>query len=214
MSCSHRTLARDCTAVLSAFALHASCVHRADAAAAGGSAMRDALRQGLTRYDAKVRERFLEEEARRPAASDSDTAAPAPTETKAENDRAVVLPRIVVRPTAEARKDVVVLPRLIVRPREKETKEDAFLTPAERDAQLVKKHLSVFDRSFLNRFTLPLFGQSKESRARLAEKVEQSAHQLNEVADLLDVAGSEERDPKEQKALQKLYLDTFYSRPK
>jgi hypothetical protein len=174
--------------------------------------MRSALREGLPRYDAKVRERFLEENARRAAASDA--AVPSPPETKADNEPAVVLPRIVVRPAAEARKGVVVLPRLIVRPREKETKEDAFLTPAAREAQWVKKHLSVFDRSFLNRFTLPLFGQSKESRARLAEKIEQSAHQLNEVADLLDVAGSEERDPKEEKALQKIFLETFYSRPR
>jgi hypothetical protein len=204
-------LARDCTAVLSAFALHVTCVHRVDAAPAD-SAIRNAIRQGLPRYDAKVRERFLEENARRAAASNA--AVPEPPETKAENEPAVVLPRIVVRPTAEARKNVVVLPRLIVRPREKETKEDAFLTPEARDAQRVKKYLSVFDRSFLNRFTLPLFGQSKESRARLTEAVEKSAHQLNEVADLLDVAGSEERDPKEQKELQKIYLDTFYSRPR
>lgn len=208
---SHRTLARDCTAVLSAFALHATCVQRADAAATGG-AMRDVIREGLPRYDAKVRERFLEEQARPAAASES--AGPGPAETTAENGPAVVLPRIVVRPAAEAQKDVMVLPRLIIRAHGKEIKGDPFLTPAARDAQLVKKHLSVFDRSVLNRFTLPLFGQSKESRARQAEAIEQSARGLNEVADLLDVAGREERDPKEEKELQKLYLETFYSRPK
>ena len=91
---------------------------------------------------------------------------------------------------------------------------DEFLTPEANTARLVEKHLSRFDRFFLNRFTLPLFGKSKESRAHEAEAIESAAVQLNTIVDLLETEGSEPRDAEEQKKLKDLYYDTYVSRPK
>jgi len=42
-----------------------------------------------------------------------------------------------------------------------------WLTPEAKDVELVKTYITPFDRYFLNRFTLPIFGISKEARARM-----------------------------------------------
>ena len=46
--------------------------------------------------------------------------------------------------------------------------EGSFYRRGAFDRELVKRELSTFDRCFLNRFTLPLFGVTKEARARQA----------------------------------------------
>jgi precorrin-6B methylase 1 len=78
----------------------------------------------------------------------------------------------------------------------------------------VKKHLSTFDRSFLNRWKIPFIGKSNISRAKDAEAIESSARQLDVIADLIQSKTGEPRDPEEEKKLKKLYLETFMTRPK
>jgi hypothetical protein len=179
------------------------------AAASSSAAMRDAIRQTLPRYDPKIRADHL-------AAPPMKTPLSEPTTeglSVEPGEPLVSLPRIIVRSTQEET-PAVTLPRIIVRPPVNNVKIDEMLTPAARDAQLVKKHLSSFDRNFLNRFTLPFFGRSKESRAQHAEAIEATASQLNAIADLIEREGGEDADPEEQKKLKKLYLETYISRPK
>jgi hypothetical protein len=121
--------------------------------------------------------------------------------------------------TVRARQDgtpepALQLPRILVRPPVKELPPEEFETPAERDARLVKKHLTAFDRLFLNRFTLPLFGIRKESRAREQEAVERTAKQLDEVATILELTQQEQGDSEEAKKLRELYREVFMARPK
>ena len=79
----------------------------------------------------------------------------------------------------------------------------------------MQKHLSAFDRLFLNRLKLPLlFGTSNEKRARDAEAVEQSARRLNEISELVTLSDTGEPETKEDRELKKAYLDAFVSRPK
>lgn len=60
--------------------------------------------------------------------------------------------------------------------------EESLYTRGAFDRELVRRELSVFDRCFLNRFTLPLFGISKELRARAAYRERQNRHFRDEVA--------------------------------
>jgi len=195
-------------------ALIASCLGW-NSAAEAVTPLAKAISDGLPKYDPNVRQNYLSAQAaagvERPPPV--ERAAPA---ASAAPELSVLLPRIVVRaPTVTQKTETVVtLPRLIVRPRGKEMPSDPFLTPAARDAALVKKHLTVFDRKVLNRFTLPLFGISKEARARQIEAVAHSAAELNKISDVLELSESEGGDPEEQKRLRKLYLDAFIARPK
>lgn len=177
--------------------------------------IKSAIRDGLPKYDPKIRENFLTAQAAAPA-----VVTPAPVEEKSpvaepSPESSVLLPRIIVRAPAGKQKSepLVVLPRLVVRPRAKEEAPDAFATPAARDAALVKKHLSVLDRKVLNRFTLPLFGISKEKRARQIEAAAHSAAELNKISETLEMSDVEGADPEEQKRLRQLYLDAFIARP-
>jgi hypothetical protein len=126
----------------------------------------------------------------------------------------ITLPRMVVHGAPDLAKPATssTLPRMHVRPAGKDTPADPFETPAARDARLVKKHLSAFDRLFLNRFNL--FGVSKEQRARQAEDVEQTARQLDDIADLLELNQRDGRNSAEDRKLREAYLDAFVARPK
>ncbi|MEO6005864.1 MAG: hypothetical protein ABIZ04_25815 [Opitutus sp.] len=182
-----------------------------DALAVESTAVHNAVTSTLPRYDPQVRENYL---ANRPLE-------PVPVSKPQESAGSasptaplVTLPRIVVRPgEKQSPAPRPSLPRTMVHPPVKEVPKDEFLTPEAEAARLVEKHLSRFDRFFLNRFTL-FGGQSKESRARDAEAIEHAAVQLNAIADLMDVASSEPRDPAEEKKLRDLYLDTYVKRPK
>lgn len=182
-------------------------------AAAPSDQIREAIRQGLPRYDAKIHANHL-------AAQNAATVSvPQEAEDDSINldaDKATIaLPRMIVRSTKEeTATPAVTLPRIVVRPSLNNVKIEELLTPAARDAALVKKHLSSFDRNFLNRFTLPWFGRSRESRARNAEAVEAAASQLNAIADLIERESGEDADSEEQKKLKKLYLEAYISRPK
>ncbi len=59
--------------------------------------------------------------------------------------------------------------------------EESLYTRGAFDRELVKRELSVFDRCFLNRFTLPLVGISKEQRARAAYRERQVRHFRDQV---------------------------------
>ena len=122
-------------------------------------AIRDAIRLTLPRYDPRIRADHLATLPKETPRSEPETE----VLSVEPGEPAVSLPRIIVRSTQEETPPVT-LPRIIVRPLN-DVKIEEMLTPAARDAQLVKKHLSSLDRNFLNRFTLPLFGISKEARA-------------------------------------------------
>ena len=185
--------------------------------------MREAIRAGLPSYDPKIRASHLalvEAQSKPNAdAAKSYGVKEGPTDTAgsaAQPAEVVTLPRLIVRPTGNTEKlePAVQLPRLMVHPPANDVKPEEFETPAARDARLVKKHLTVFDRMILNRFTLPLFGISKEARARKAEAIEHSATALNEIADLIDVTESEKGETEQDRQLKELYLEVFVARPK
>jgi hypothetical protein len=87
------------------------------------------------------------------------------------------------RPRALSRSPNVALsPRATVQERIlRRMKADAFYEQGVFDRELVKRELSVLDRYFLNRFTLPLFGVSQETRARQAYLERQHRQFRNEV---------------------------------
>jgi hypothetical protein len=111
-----------------------------------------------------------------------------------------VTPSAVLRPTIE--------------PPENNIEIDPFLAPKGRDALLAKKYLTVLDRSLLNRWSIPLVGQSKEIRARKAEKTHQAAVAQGELADAVDTLGQLAPESKEYKELKEIYQQIEYSRPR
>lgn len=196
---------------------------RAEAAETRASTeVREGIKIGLPKYDQAIRETHL---ATLKKSADVEAEGPqvygvkqGSTESSPKSESAntiVALPRIVVRPTnntAQA-EPAIQLPRLVVvQPAGKDVKPEAFETPAARDERLVKKHLSSFDRLFLNRFRI--FGVSNVQRAREAEAIERSARQLNEVVDLVELSRFGKPETKEDRELNEVYLDTFVSRPK
>jgi hypothetical protein len=64
--------------------------------------------------------------------------------------------------------------------------EKEWRTPRGRDAALVKEYLSSFDRDFLNRYTLPLIGMSKEARARMMYAEDKRLQDLKWINDQID----------------------------
>lgn len=140
-----------------------------------------------------------------------------PLRTKADangnvsQEKPVVLPRFMVRPADDlaAYRSAPTLPRMVVRPPVRDEPPVQFETPAARDERLVRKHLSEFDRFFLNRFTP--FGVSKEQRARATEAVEHSAQQMDEIAEYLEYGSSSAAD---EKKAREAFLDTYVARPK
>ncbi len=133
---------------------------------------------------------------------------------KGAAEPAVVLPEIIVHAPAMPKGDVVRLPRVQTAPPGKDLPPQPFESAAAKDARLQKKHLSVFDRTFLNRLTLPLFGVSKSARAAHDEAIENGVTQLNELADQIELAAQTGADAKEQRALKELYYEAMLVRPK
>lgn len=104
------------------------------------------------------------------------------------NHRAAEAARAAAQPPSPD-EEIVVLPEMTVieRQQQKMAEEDLYRKGLY-DEQLVKKELTEFDRSFLNRFTLPLLGISKEARARaiyLERKNREFRDEVNHVADNL-----------------------------
>jgi hypothetical protein len=74
-----------------------------------------------------------------------------------------------------------------------------WLTPEARDVVLVKTYITPFDRFFLNRFTLPIFGISKEARARTMYEEDKRLREMRWMNDEIDQI--KRLDAKEAKAL-------------
>ncbi len=77
------------------------------------------------------------------------------------------------------------LPRLVTPSSQKDVVFEPFITPEAKAELLVEKHLSVFDRLFLNRFDI--FGSNKD-RAGKAEDREQFAFAMNSIAEGIEQA--------------------------
>jgi hypothetical protein len=97
------------------------------------------------------------------------------------------------RAAAEADPDLVVLqPMTVIEKAMQKMAEDSLYRKGAFDKELVKRELSAFDRYFLNRFTVPLLGISKEARAREAylarsnEEMQDRLSRLNRLVSLID----------------------------
>ena len=92
--------------------------------------------------------------------------------------------------------DVVALPPVTVLAHTlRRLHEDSLYQHGAFDKELVKRELSTFDRCFLNRFTLPLFGISKEARARqayLERKNREFYRHANDLARVAQLVNSDE----------------------
>ncbi len=86
-----------------------------------------------------------------------------------------------------------------------------WLTRKARADVLTKQYLSDFDRSFLNRFTLPLFGISKEARARMMYEEEKRLRDLKWMDDQIESA--KKVDAAAAKDLTTIRDDTFVRQP-
>jgi hypothetical protein len=97
---------------------------------------------------------------------------------------------------------VIVKENRLPRPDDKE-----WLTPKARDAALVKEYIPPFDRYFLNRFTLPIFGVSKEARARMMYEEDKRLQDLKWLNDQIDQV--KQQDPQEATELSRIRDTTF-----
>jgi hypothetical protein len=75
------------------------------------------------------------------------------------------------------------------------------------DAELMKEYLTPFDREFLNRFTLPLYGISPEARASMMYEEDKRLRELQWLNDQIDAI--KKLDPEAAKDLKKVRDDTF-----
>ncbi|HTX66708.1 MAG TPA: hypothetical protein VMD31_13120 [Opitutaceae bacterium] len=85
--------------------------------------------------------------------------------------------------------------------------EKAWLTPKARDEVLKKWYLSDFDRSFLNRYTVPILGVSQEARARQMYEEDQRLRDMKSMQDQIDVL--KKSDPEAAKELQQVSDQIF-----
>lgn len=180
--------------------------------------MRAVLREALPKYDPNAKAAAQPGSAKatrdsksrgKPGLSDKTASAGSPT-----NQAPVVLPRMIVRPTDSLPAPPMAVPQLRVTRPAKDLPAGEFETDAARSERLVKKHLTDFDRLFLNRFTLPLFGTTKEQRADGAEAVEHAAQGLNEAAELLAERPAGAPETPEERKLREALRDAYVTRPK
>jgi hypothetical protein len=82
-----------------------------------------------------------------------------------------------------------------------------WLTPAARDTELVKTYITPFDRCFLNRFTLPIIGDSKEARARIMYEEDKRLENLDWINEQIDEL--KRLDPEEARVLLSFRNTTF-----
>ena len=85
--------------------------------------------------------------------------------------------------------------------------EKEWLAPEALDAALVKEYIPPFDRYFLNRFTLPLFGMSQEARARMMYGEDKRLRDLRWMNDEIDQM--KQLDPEAAKELKSIRNSTF-----
>lgn len=105
------------------------------------------------------------------------------------------------KPAEEPNTEVLELPKMTVKPRPRpRLGENIILGPKAFNEELAKKNLSTFDRSFLNKFTLPLFGISAADRAREEYNIVQKQQFMSDVMTIARAA--EVADPANAKALR------------
>ena len=105
------------------------------------------------------------------------------------------------KPAAVSNPDVLELPKVTVTQKKRPRLTDqVMMTNKAFNEKLAKEQLSSFDRNFLNKFTLPLFGVSAADRAREEYDREQRAQLVSDVNRLAKVA--EQIDPGQAKALR------------
>ncbi|HTT56934.1 MAG TPA: hypothetical protein VMF63_07485 [Opitutaceae bacterium] len=85
--------------------------------------------------------------------------------------------------------------------------EKAWLTTKARDEVLKKWYLSDFDRSFLNRYTVPILGVSQEARANQMYEEDQRLRDMKSMQDQIDVL--KKLDPQAAKELQQVSDQIF-----
>lgn len=108
---------------------------------------------------------------------------------------------------AAADPDTVVLPAMTVLEKAMlRMEEDSLYRKGAFDKELVKRELTVFDRSFLNRYSVPIFGVSKESRAREAYLRRRNEEMQADYARLAALVAVD--DPEEAAAFREDLLDT------
>jgi hypothetical protein len=104
--------------------------------------------------------------------------------------------RAAAKAAGDADPDMVVLPAMTVEARAVQRMEvDSMYRKGAHDKMLVQRELSAFDRCFLNRFTLPFVGVSKEARAReayLARKHAEEQERMGRLARLVEIGNPAE----------------------
>lgn len=111
-------------------------------------------------------------------------------------------------PPPEAGEDVVQMsPVMVFADKLPRIDEKAWLTPKARDELLKKEYLSEFDRSFLNRYTLPIIGVSQEARARQMYEEDQRLRDMKSMQDQIDVL--KKSDPQAARELQQISDQIF-----
>ena len=114
--------------------------------------------------------------------------------------------RAAARAAAAADPDLVVLPDMtVIEKAERRMAEESLYRKGAYDKELVKRELSAFDRYFLNRFTIPVLGVSKEARARQAYLDRKNSELQNRMARLNDLVS--ELDPAEAREFRAVLRD-------
>ncbi|PTY03124.1 hypothetical protein DB347_22640 [Opitutaceae bacterium EW11] len=190
---------------LSQFALVAQTTHRAEVV--------EALKDHLPKYSESTPAPGHTEPA--PRQRQSGAVAIAETVLPAEEaDETIDLPAF--RVTADrfvAPSNLTRLPRPRESKPQKDVRIDEFTSSTARDSLLVERHLSSFDRLFLNRVTIPIIGMSNIERAKEAEVISHSAGGLNRVADAIE-SSELTGDHEEAKKMREEYYRLYLKRPK
>ena len=82
-----------------------------------------------------------------------------------------------------------------------------WLTPKAQDMDLVNRYITPFDRYFLNRLTVPLYGISKEARARMMYEEDKRLQDMKWINDEIDQIKL--LDPEAAKELLKIRNNVF-----
>ena len=111
-------------------------------------------------------------------------------------------------PLPEAGDDVVQMnPVVVFANKLPRIDDNTWLTPKARDELLKKRYLSDFDRTVLNRYTLPIIGVSQEERARRMYEEDQRLRDMESMQDQIDAL--KKTDPQAARELQQISDDIF-----
>ena len=188
-------------------------------ASAQDTEVRTALRASLPGYDPSVHQKSPADQPKTAPKPEESPAAlagpqPAPAPTGGVGQEPVRLAPFTVYANRLKPATPSPVPRPAIEPPENDIAIDPFLAPKGRDALLTKKYLTGLDRCLLNRWSIPLVGQTKEARARKADKAHQAAVAQGELADAVDALGKVDPESKEYQELKEIYRQIEYSRPR